>query len=288
MTIDELREQCVFRYRVMNKNTMKEALNSEIWHSTIEGLNDPFEFPTRINWDELEKKDAATLTKYARFFSILPDEEITYYIVRQQLELLYEIIKTSLESSKKAFYDYSESLIVACFSNNLTSPLMWSHYSDGMKGLCIAYNRKVLEASDSFLLQPVVYNKTPFTFDYKDLMHIPAVDEFKFYNYEKNEESVSKGFLVRLNSYHYLYQKHDRWEYEGELRNIIDPNSSKSEFTSGKLIEFPNDSISAIIIGYKMTAIHQKLVAKYCALHNIPIFMASPNFSDYSVRVKAL
>ncbi|MCF5874523.1 hypothetical protein [Aeromonas veronii] len=68
MQLEEVLEKCVFRYRAMNKNTMKEVLNSTIWHSTIEGLNDPFEFPISLDWKELEKKDAETLTKYALFF----------------------------------------------------------------------------------------------------------------------------------------------------------------------------------------------------------------------------
>lgn len=288
MQLEEVLEKCVFRYRAMNKNTMKEVLNSTIWHSTIEGLNDPFEFPISLDWKELEKKDAETLTKYALFFSILPQDEIIHYIVNNDLETMYNIIKSNLDKFKVSLPEYCGSLIVSCFSEKHDSPLMWSHYSDGMKGLCIAYDKEKLESSSLFKLYPVEYNLNPIQFDYKDLKLIRAVDDFKYYDYEKNIKSIGSGFFARLKSYQYLYQKHKRWEYESELRNIIDPDASKSNPKKGELIDYPREAVRGIIIGSKMSNIHKRLVRKYCTMNDIPIFLAKPNFEDYSVHISDL
>nr|WP_301337890.1 DUF2971 domain-containing protein [Vibrio rotiferianus] len=165
---------------------------------------------------------------------------------------------------------------------------MWSHYSDGMRGVCIAYNKEKLEASESFKLYPVMYNKVPIKFDYTHLRLVPVVDDFKFYDYQKNENSIATGYLTRLNSYDYLYQKHERWGYEKELRNIIDPDALKSKPMNGDLIEYPRGAIEAIIIGSKMKAVHKRLVLKYCSKNKITVLVATPNVEDYSVRVSAL
>jgi hypothetical protein len=288
MTINELEEKCVFRYRAMNKNTMKEVLNTEIWHSTIDNLNDPFEFPIHLDWSELKKSDASTLTKYAQHFSILSNDEITYYIINNQLDKIRNIIIDNLEKLQMSLPEYYSGLFVACFSGNMKSPLMWSHYSDGMKGLCIAYNRNHLESSELFKLFPIEYNQNPIKFNYSDLTMIPVMNEFKYYDYEKNEESVGKGSLVRLTSYKYLYQKHERWGYEEEMRNIIDPNSKRSNPKNGGLIAYPKGAVSAVIVGSKMKKTHKKMVVSYCAKNGIPVYVASPNLSDYTVKIQAL
>ncbi|EMV9318857.1 DUF2971 domain-containing protein [Vibrio vulnificus] len=284
----EISEKCVFRYRAMNKNTMKEVLDAKIWHSTTEGLNDPFEFPISLDWQELERKDVEILTKYALKFDIFNHEEILHLIFNDQIELLYKTIKDNLEKLKSSLPDYYNSLILCCFSKNYDSPLMWSHYSDGMRGVCIAYNKAKLEASELFKLYPVMYNKVPIKFNYTHLKLVPIVDDFKFYDYEKNENSIATGYLTRLNSYDYLYQKHERWDYEKELRNIIDPDALKSKPMNGDLIEYPSGAIEAIIIGSKMKAVHKRLVLKYCSKNQIPVLVATPNVEDYSVRVTAL
>jgi len=272
----------------MSKNTMKEVLNSEIWHSTIDKLNDPFEFPITLDWSELKDCDDGALVKCVKHFSILPQDEIIHYILNNQSDTIRNIVINNLEKFKLSLPEYYGGLYVACFSSNINSPLMWSHYSDGMRGLCIAYNRDHLEKSELFDLYPVEYNQSPIKFKYTDLKVIQVMNEMPFYDYEKNEESVWEGYLARLTSYDYLYQKHDRWGYEGEMRNIIDPNAKKSNSKIGDLITYPKESVSAIIIGSKMNKIHKKMVVKYCEKNGITVYIASPNLSDYTVQIEAL
>jgi hypothetical protein len=288
MTLNELEEKCVFRYRAMSKNTMKEVLNSEIWHSTIDKLNDPFEFPITLDWSELKDCDVGELVKCAKHLSILPKDEIIYYILNHQLDTIRKIVINNLDKLKSSLPEYYSGLYVACFSRTLNSPLMWSHYSDGMRGLCIAYNRDHIEKSDLFNLHSVEYNQSPIKFKYTDLKMIQVMDPVPFYDSENNEDSIGQGYLTRLKSFDYLYQKHDHWAYEGEMRNIIDPNAKKSNPTIGGLIKYPKESVSAIIIGSKMSEIYKKMVVKYCGKNSITVYVASPNLSDYTVQVKAL
>jgi hypothetical protein len=288
MTLNELEKNCVFRYRSMNKNTMREILNTEIWHSTIEGLNDPFEFPITLDWNHLINGSAKDLQEYAMHFGIIPKQEIGYYLAQGKINDLRKIIINNLDKLKKSLPEYYGSLFVSCFSGNMKSPLMWSHYSDGMKGVCIAYNRAYLEKESHFKLCPIMYNKVPMAVNFLHLKMIPVVDEFPYYDFGTGLDSLAKGYLVRLHSYEYLYQKHERWNYEKEFRNIIDPNAIRSNPKKGELIKFSREAISAIIIGSKIKITHKKMIIKYCGANNIQVYVASPKLDDYTVQIQAL
>ena len=56
---------------------------------------------------------------------------------------------------------------VCCFSELQTSTLMWSHYADSNKGICIAYdfNQWDADALQRYLLFPVAYSKQPVRLD---------------------------------------------------------------------------------------------------------------------------
>jgi hypothetical protein len=288
MTLEELEKNCVFRYRMMNKNTMREVLDAKIWHSTIEGLNDPFEFPITLEWKKLINANPDVLAEYAKHFDMFSLDEILYYLCSGKIEEFRSIITNNLNKLKNSLPRYYGSLFVACFSGNMKSPLMWSHYADGMKGVCIAYNRDCLEKTNAFKLYPIKYNKAPIAMDYSHLKMVPVREDYSKYDFEINDTSVISEKLVRLNSYEYLYQKHDIWNYENEFRNIIDPNSKRSDPQRGGLIDFPREAVSAIIVGSKIKKNHKKMVFKYGSANNIPIYIASPDLGDYTVMIEPL
>ncbi|UEM40623.1 DUF2971 domain-containing protein [Pectobacterium aquaticum] len=289
MSLSEVEETCLFRYRHFNKNTAKEILNKEIWHSDVKNLNDPFEFPIILDWSEIDKKDKVLLTKYAMHFDFLPIEEIAYYCFHDKLDLLHSIIDNNLRSASLAMKEYYESLYVCCFSKSLRDPLMWSHYSDGMKGLCIAYDKNILKKTSEYKnLKPVVYNKKPIEFLFKDFRADKVSDEFKYYDEVHKENRIAEPRLIRLNTFEHLYQKHERWAYEGEVRNIVDLDIPRSKRKDGALIKYPSDAIKAILVGCKMKRVHLKMVGKYCILNRLPLYKVSPNKIDYSILIEPL
>lgn len=156
---------------------------------------------------------------------------------------------------------------------------MWSHYADGMRGVCIAYNRKSIENHENFNLQSVVYNIHPIEFNHDDLKTIPVISEFKSYDFKNSEPILSEGRLVRLKSQEYLFQKHISWEYEGEIRNIVDPNKR----LNGQLVSFPSSAINAIIIGYKISNHNAKRIQNFCKKNHLSMFVAYPDKTNYKV-----
>ncbi|WP_170916304.1 DUF2971 domain-containing protein [Salmonella enterica] len=289
MQLDEIEKTCLFRYRNFNKNTIKEVLNKEIWHSDVKNLNDPFEFPINFDWSEIDGKDIGLLVKYAMHFKFLPTEEITAYLIRKEVDKLYNIVNENLYYSNLAMKEYYESLYVCCFSQSLKDPLMWSHYSDGMKGVCIAYDKKILkETSEYENLNEVVYNKIPIEFLFKDFRADKISGEFQYYDEVHKQHRVAEACLIRLNTFSHLYQKHERWGYEGEVRNIVDLNIPRSKRNGGALVKYPSNAVKAIFVGFKMKIVNVKMILKYCSMNRVPLYFVSPNKFDYSISIKPL
>ena len=102
-----------------------------------------------------------------------------------------------------------ESVFIACFSEKCDSMLMWSHYSDEHRGICVGYNlHELIEKYNCF---PVIYsNKMP----------------------QRKELDIGKKDML----YEAILTKSKDWEYEAEWR-IIDIDE-KNAGKNGKLIEF--------------------------------------------------
>lgn len=287
MTLTELKENCIFRYRKFNKNTKKEVTNFNIWHSNIEGLNDPFEFPITLNWDKLHSKDKSILVEYALKYNILNRTELCKMLMDEKnhgVEHIYRVIMENLDRSALALNDYINTLLVCCFSENMESPLMWSHYADGMRGVCIAYNKESFVKNDNFDLQSVEYNPRPIEFNHGDLTTTPIINEFKSYDFKNSENILSEGRLVRLKSQRYLLQKHMSWEYEREVRNIIDPNAR----VDGMLVPFPKSAIKAIIVGSKMSLLNARMTLRFCKKNHLSMFVAHPDKTNYKVNIEKI
>ena len=95
----------------------------------------------------------------------------------------------------------------ACFSTENDSVLMWAHYADSQKGICIAYdfNQWGKEALQRKLLFPVAYSNVP-------------VDVSDLVDNQKNkiaEYPVDEAVLCAA------INKSDVWKYENEWRMII-------------------------------------------------------------------
>jgi hypothetical protein len=91
-----------------------------------------------------------------------------------------------------------------CFSANWTNPLLWSHYADRHKGICLGFDLR--RGSEG---QKVLYEKKRPRMDlgsYTDPLSIPAY------------------FQDRL-----LRTKFSDWEYEQERRKVVDLSKAKQE-----------------------------------------------------------
>ncbi|CAH1546704.1 conserved hypothetical protein [Vibrio jasicida] len=121
-------------------------------------------------------------------------------------------------------------LKVLCLTQKCDSPLMWGHYADSHKGICIEYT-----IDEPNKARPVEYKTKDeinthlsyFPSDYCEVMRLERDDSSNFHS------KAEDGFFI----------KHIDWHYENEYRIIVKDSPNKQ----------PNPGIvSAVYVGARM------------------------------------
>lgn len=166
----------------------------------------------RIKYPDYSQKIDATLPFLKEFQS-------TYFAQIQQ-----KFIST-LQSSVK----------ISCFSESVDSILMWPHYADSHKGICIEYNYGSLEPGDlrRRLLYPVIYSEE--LFDATTLL---------------TDQKINAPLIALLAAIH----KSPHWSYEKEWRLIIPSGIIQDDSL------FSAAPVSAIYLGTRISDGDKELI----------------------------
>ena len=161
---------------------------------------------------------------------------------------------------------------VFCLSQNNNNTLMWSHYADSHKGICIEYKIHSLPPSVGWGM----VNYVPENYDYKRA--------------SKNNGLISAGF----------YTKHENWFYEKEIRlAMFKSKNNKIEYIHTQEIGEKNNKICAYIseitLGYKfdlsnipiIKSVINELNSRYNDIPNIVIYKTIPD-DDFPFKLKKI
>jgi len=288
LEFDKLTKDCVFRYRFFNDNTLTEIRDGSIWHASLDSLNDPYELPLIFDWSCFKGNDLprklTLINKQLMLFD--PMDKLTSYLVNNKVQEAANYMTQTIRIALHKLEAEYRSSLVTCFSKEPLDALMWSHYANGMRGICIAYDVEILQESDEFsLLYEVDYNDKVFPFTYSDF-ELKKQDQYMnsfVYNYaDKQEESLAKKQLVIRNITH-IFQKHTRWEYEKEVRNVLLAPNKKN---SGKAVFIKKDAIKAIMYGSKIHPPNLHVLKRISEERGIPLYKASPKIDNFTVKVE--
>ena len=123
--------------------------------------------------------------------------------------------------------DMHESFGLVCFSEQWRSPVMWSHYADKHRGICLGF-----DVTDKYLIK-VKYSDSRLAVEFDDT----------------NLESISGELVQKLFS-----TKFKDWSYERENRMFI--NLSETDLESGHYFyQFCSDmELKEVILGSRCTS----------------------------------
>lgn len=178
-----------FKYCRINEHSIDSIKNSTLWFSTSEGLNDPFDMKFKFSESFMKTKVFEAVTDQFQKFSSIYEHEgkpLTYDIFIDSInEMLEDKIFMEYQMAKiRASYKFS----ICCFSTAPENNLMWSHYADSHKGICLIYD---------FKYEPIVLQSlwpVNYTSEY------PVIDNF--------DDFVNVG----------IFRKSLDWNYENEWR----------------------------------------------------------------------
>ena len=280
----------LFKYRSCCNHHISAFEKDEVWMSTSDLFNDPFD--TLIQFDEKDLRSAcdamsnpeiakAMVQYFVNGGQITP--LINHILDENQMTSMRQIAADILENGMikpiateqmnilKIMMEFYIALLpqvvqrfstAVCFSEQVDSILMWSHYANNHEGFALGYDLRpyLLPNTDNLGLYPVVYSEKRYDaseFLYWilcNLMKIPA----------HNHDIMSSIKLL-------LYKSQD-WAYEQEWRLI---NSAQKDLFTGRsepVTIIPN----SIYYGCRIPQ------DKYLKLHDIAV---KKGLEEYSVVV---
>lgn len=265
----------LYKYSSVDEYTLSNLKSNLVWCKRSDLFNDPFDSSVMKNVSIHHEQIKNQIIKdYCQIFKLSYDEvapimqsvSLNYIstvlinalkvsgvsVNQEQIEALNSNINELVESTKDLYEDhiakisefYQKLIFVTCFSEDPLSVLMWSHYSNNHKGICIEYDFSKLEFYNSTLLKlhPVRYSDN-------------LVDLVEF----EEVQHVGKTLLAALN-------KSCDWEYEKEWRIVLDEIDSKDE---GKALEIIQPK--SIILGSRISDSDKAAVLKIASSKNIEV-----------------
>jgi hypothetical protein len=210
MVTDEKLPQIVYRMRPVNRFLFESLISAQIWFSNPQDFNDPYDCDLDMRVQNL------SVDRMKAYF----ENHLKNLCSPKELQ--------DIQSKGLTFIDF-EKLInrsakqvirrkgIACFMSSCDNLLMWSHYADSHKGVCLKFD--ILE--DASFFTPA--KKVNYSRDYPEYDYLTNKNDF-----------VNQMFFT----------KSEDWAYEGEVRVLKNINGNYS---------FHPKSLKEVIFGCKIS-----------------------------------
>jgi hypothetical protein len=178
-------EHYLFKFRSINKYFLDSIVRPALYFSKPKGFNDPFDCNINL------RRIIARAAKAA--------------INPQRVQNLRRILETSAPDD---WAKIVEKVGVCSFSVSAMHILMWSHYADHHKGVCLTY-----QVPDSFYIEDIA---TTHLLGRESAHYGPAdlIQHFATGDLSNRQEFLNR--LIEL----YVTTKHRCWRYEDEVRIV--------------------------------------------------------------------
>ncbi|MEZ9710439.1 DUF2971 domain-containing protein [Vibrio breoganii] len=199
-----IRPRILFKYRKFDKGCLELLLNRELWYAKPSSLNDPFEGD-------------------ASFSNVLDAVWAKYPFPQNQRNTYKEKIEQQLDQCG-----------ICSFSMARKNQLMWAHYADEHKGVCIGFKEHLLRPDGSYIYPIDVTYQDEYPF--KEI-----IKRFEFFEQISGANNIQK--IAGEMFYSILGTKYTSWKYERERRLVFFKSEAK---------KFPPQAINSIAFGLRM------------------------------------
>lgn len=213
-----MNDQIIYKY-LSFKDGLRVLFNKSIKFSRPTDFNDPFDcYYELLTFNITEKFINDQINKG---ILVLDDYEKSLTKI-QLINHLKKVYTFDNEIVADTFKDGLNQVWISCFSKIYDEVLMWSHYGDMHKGVCIGFNLKGLSETFDFIPSKVIYKK-----------------DFKKVDYCLNATKAME-YLISCKSLN--------WKYEKEIR--LRTNKVRcSKMSDEGIVPIVSESISQIIFG---------------------------------------
>jgi hypothetical protein len=229
------------------------VLNNELFFSSVKNFNDPFDSTIPLRYDKGTDDQLFDL-----FVQIIHRENPIFTDDKVKEMAKNELYNNDVRNALRIqnTIENQRELIATKYgifstSYRYNSVLMWSHYSNLHKGICIRINCKKFQdfiknecPKNDYI---IVWDKVEYKKDY------PILNPFRLTDYEQ----IMKSLLL----------KSVIWKYEEEIRFIL--------FTySNRILTIPDGIIDQIILGCRTSKNHTQELIDFSKKKNIELIRA--------------
>jgi hypothetical protein len=216
----------------------RTVLHNEIYFPPASSFNDPFDLRAVFSFDAPPEQQRADFLRSSRMFaphlSNAEHEADADRVMREALNpenisvttSVFQLMHNRLMTSAVGVY---------CVSERCDDVLMWAHYADSHKGVCLEF-----DGYSSLMAQAQQV-------DYVEMR--PSINP---YLSDDPVATMEKAFLTKA----------EQWKYEGEWRLIRTEGPGE--------IQFPPDNLTGIIIGASAPTSLVETVKTWCRQRGAP------------------
>lgn len=254
----------LYKYAKWDKYTQENLRNAQLRFNTPEQFNDPFDsYPQFV--DDDDEKEA--------FFAINEKQGVPENVMK---EIPNEVL-LSLQRMADRNPIHNSKHGITCFTKKNDNILMWSHYADSHKGICIGFEWDEKDSVVDFL-------------DGERNRHNSSFLEkgkcFPIAYCSANERPIFPFYLPKQIG-ETMIRKFDMWKYEEEVRFRV---ISARESVFPTQLYYKLERLKEIILGANMPLQHfsqcYRLVESLPNSDRIQIFVGMLSDHEYKVKIR--
>ena len=249
----------LYKYGKFDEYTEKLFTHNEIYFSSPNEFNDPFDSKPRIICEGNKQQIENYLFElYRKKYPGRSKEEILADVKREIITKGKEgiVLKEALETSKDR--DRIRKMLgICCFSEKRGNILMWAHYAKQHTGFCLEFD------IDNDFFRPIT---RAIKVEYDAIL--PEINVMQLDSYPGGK--LGEALLIKA----------DDWQYEQEWR-IVD-------YEKGEGIQnFPEEALSGVILGCRISQENKENVFRWCRKRKHPptIYEAKEKQKEFGLDI---
>ncbi len=247
----------LYKFREVNTNSLTSLANAELWFSSKEDFNDPFEgtlildelldesdyalWRSNVNWTmEVHPSDKGVV-ELCESLGLDPHETDENQLILEGLRFDLGILTKLVHESKFLCLSQRDQNNDPIYEN-----LMWSHYAQGLRGFCLVFNNDGLQND---INEASKQRMRGIKIMYQDQPNKISLSEY-----------LRSDMWINENKQNYIQTvietiatKSSAWKYENEMR-IMTLDSKANSY------RYSPETLEEIILGDKMPQRHKELV----------------------------
>lgn len=217
----------LYKYRSCDQRTWEILLNRRLFLATPACMNDPLDSSIDI------EKEYERAREHFIKIDTYPDKRLSFlfFLLNSSNRFKNPITGEKL-TLNQAVYNFIQQLGILSLSKTPRDALLWAHYANGHRGICLEFNFEELNLDNVFISSEVRYLKEP---PYKDifikLTHELGTFVRPWENHHHSDEEGDAFYTKQLAELMdgNLLVKSEKWSYEDEYR-LISSNSGRHAF----------------------------------------------------------